>query len=437
MVAEPFHRFWIDAALSADNLLILAARNHAKSTYLSGVLPLWEIGSNPAQRILLVTAVDAAAGKFMLDLQAHLEHPAFRAVFPDLPRIRKSTERELYFDIPQRDPTFRVVSIESKTITGSRADHLLCDDVVVDSNSDTPGKREDLRHKYIDVLLPLLEQPHGRVTVVGTPWAETDLYHTMERDLGYTVIRAPAISEAGEILWPGKFSALALEAIRRPDPVAFAKNYLVSIASYSGQVFQRSWFLPTVSADEVPKLTEVWISADTAISTKAGSDYTAFVTLGRDARGTIYVLHAERGQWAPGETKERIVAGWKAARAQYGPIFRGFLTEQIKEAAVFVEWVRESLRGNGVTLMPHGGLAKAERARAIVPRAENGQIRFVDAPWNDAVLNELSAFTPDDSHAHDDYVDALVYGCAKLWGIEFTRQTAQKPGRIVNVLPTY
>ena len=49
-----------------------------------------------------------------------------------------------------------------------------------------------------------------------------------------------------------------------------------------------------------------------------------------------------------------------------------------------------------------------------ISRAEAGDVSILPGAWNDAFLDECSAFTADDSHEHDDQIDAVSQAWNKL-----------------------
>ena len=419
MEPEGFHRDWIADALAHDRYLLRAARGHAKSEWLTGVLSLALIGQRPSIRILLVTADDDQAAMHTRRIRKLLEtDPAVRALFPQLPRMEKSTELEFKLAGPGAHLTWRAAGIGS-IAPGPRADVILLDDVVSFKNSRTPALRETIHRTFTGTILPMLNPLGGKILVVGTPWFPDDLTDRLAQSGDYTVATYPAIADDGTILWPTRFDAATLQRLRREmGEFDYSAQMLCTIKTAVGAVFQRGWF-PLVDAP--PPLVEVWLICDTAFSTSQAADYAAFLIMGRDVQGGLYVLDADRGKWTPTELQQQCVARVTAAKQTYGRAFMGLLAEQIKENAVLQAWLSQRL-----TLMPHGNLSKADRADAIVPQCEQDGIALVQGAWNGLLLDELAAFTRNDSHKNDDLVDCLVYGAAKLLRVTFSLHSKKK-----------
>ena len=69
-------------------------------------------------------------------------------------------------------------------------------------------------------------------------------------------------------------------------------------------------------------------------------------------------------------------------------------------------------RKAGLPVLPisPGGKSKTARAFGITPNMRNGQIIFPQsATWLGPWMRELLHFTANDTHAHDDQVDTMVY----------------------------
>jgi len=422
MRPEAFHRQWIADALAYDRYLLIAARGHAKSEWISGVLALALIGANPAIRILFITTDDDQAAMHTRRIRKLLESdPAVKAIFPDLPPMEKSTELEFKLRGPGAHLTWRAAGINSIS-PGPRADVIIVDDAVSFKNSRTPALRETIYRTFTGTVLPMLNPIGGKILCVGTPWFEGDLTDRLRKSGTYYVGVYPAIDAQGQLLWPARFSQASLDQARREmGEFDYSAQLLCTIKTDVGKVFQRSWF---EIVPQAPKLVEVWLVVDTAFSTKKTADYAGFLTIGKDVQGTCYVLHAERGKWGPTELQQQCTRRLAAAKATYGRFCMGLLAEQIKENSVLQAW----MKGQPVTLISHGNLSKADRADAVIPTCEHDGVKLVQGSWNGQVLDELADFTRDDSHESDEHVDNLVYGVAKLLRLNFTlhKRTGQR-----------
>ena len=118
----------------------------------------------------------------------------------------------------------------SGNITGARADLIVCDDVEVAGNCDTPAKRAELRERLAETEFVLT--PGGTILYVGTPHCAETLYlppdHTDAWLVGYRRLVVPLLDAAGESAWPERFAADDVAALRaRVGPLRFARQMML------------------------------------------------------------------------------------------------------------------------------------------------------------------------------------------------------------------
>ena len=414
MIPQPFHRAWLDAALENSEILLLAARNHAKSEYYSAVLPAWLIGHNSRLRVVHITSTDGLAEGYSRRLQRVVDMPAYRQIFPYLPpHGRKWATNEWTLDIPdQRDPTWRCAG-RCGAITGGRADIIIVDDVVTEENARTAGERLHTLDWFQMTLMPMLI-PGGKLLVIGSRYHEDDLYGQLMRG-GMKTLHYPAEDESGNILWPERFTREHLDA-QATAPLgslaSYTMQYLCRAISTHGEVFKREWFDIVPAA---PVLRQVFWSWETAVTASKTADYTAGILGGIGEDGDVYILRAVRGQWNPTRAKTEIAAAWEQARAVHGSTCQAVLCEETKEGSVLQSWLRESNASIPLIMMPTEGKDKFTRASPVLPYCEGHRVKLVAGGWNDDLLTELVGFTQAMRHAHDDQVDALVYLLRRLY----------------------
>lgn len=424
MIPRPFHYEWLDYIVKndIDMLLILAARGHAKSIYISQVAPVFILGKNPSLRVQLQAVNDDLAKRFTRQLIRVLTSPLFHSVFPDCPTVKKKNEHMIYLTEDERDPSFMAQGWESG-VTGYRADVILYEDLVTReiAQSETQRKKQIEWHK--ETMRPVLT-PGGRILATGTPYHEEDAWNYCEKEGGFNVIRYPACNDNFEnILWPERFTIDVLHQIAEEvGSSAFTTQYLCKSSSSSGEVFQKEWFAIT---NELPKnndsydIGDMWWTWDTAISQKTSADFTCGVLGGVSRDGKAIILDVVHGKFTPAQTKKEIVKAYRNSVKMFGDKVQGVLIEETKESHVWKAWIEEDkeTRDIAVILCPHEGIDKYSRAARIVPKCESRSVLLYKGEWNDKLLSELSKFTADGRHAHDDLVDAFSYLLSRLYKI--------------------
>ncbi len=232
----PLHRRvlrWLETALEAGDrrLLLMAFRGAGKST-LVGLFCAWRLYRAPDTRILVLAADHALATRMVATVRRILaRHPLCGALVPESNDGSWAADR---FTVERpavlRDPSMLAAGIAGN-ITGARADLIICDDVEVAGNCDTPAKREELRERLHETEFVLT--PGGTMLFVGTPHSSESLY--AEGDAGYLHgyhrLVLPLLDSQGRSIWPERFPDDAVAQLRRRvGPLAFRRQMLLEVA---------------------------------------------------------------------------------------------------------------------------------------------------------------------------------------------------------------
>lgn len=215
-------------------LLLMVFRNAGKST-LVGLFCAWLLMRNPDLRLLVVSAEHSLATRMTRNIRRIIErHPMVRKLLPG--RLTSWAADHLTVDrrLDLRDPSVMARGIGAN-ITGSRADVIVCDDVEVPRNSDTPGKRAELRERLSELSFVL--SPGGTMLYVGTPHHYHSIYadrplpeYGEERPFlhGFERLVLPILDEKGASRWPERFSLEDIERIRsEAGPARFRSQMLL------------------------------------------------------------------------------------------------------------------------------------------------------------------------------------------------------------------
>lgn len=176
-----------------------------------------------------------------------------------------------------------------------------------------------------------------------------------------------------------------------------------------GEVFWRAWFVDHV-VDELPDragLTVVrfWdLAATEASEATPDPDWTVGARVSFDSRTRRFTIEDIVRERMTGGRVEELVQ--RTANAD-GPRVRiGMEQEPGASGKSEVERYKRKLTGYVFGGYPASG-DKALRAQAVAVPAEQGRVDVLQAEWLDDLLDEIEQFTEDDSHLHDDQVDAL------------------------------
>jgi predicted phage terminase large subunit-like protein len=271
-------------------------------------------------------------------------------------------------------------------------------------------------------LLPCLK-PRGGVVLIATAYHEADLMMRLEREHSdlWRVVRLPALSEGngdplgraeGEPLWAD-------------DSVfGYAQRLLELRAEYERHGRLRDWYSqyqgrprPPEGAmfrpgkmpvfDTMPPGAKVLEQArgwDLASSAGRG-DWTVGLKLARlwgDARyqDMYAITDLQRIRGTPDEVRHLV----RTVAAADGHMVKQWFPEDPGQAGKDqAHSYMQMLSGYRIEAIRQTG-DKATRADTAAAQANIGRIGILRAPWNAALIDELSAFP---SGQHDDIVDAL------------------------------
>lgn len=167
----------------------------------------------------------------------------------------------------------------------------------------------------------------------------------------------------------------------------------------AGEVFDRSKFEVVDSLPcEISAQVRFWDLA----ATNDGGDWTAGVKMSRGDDGNFYIIDVSRGQYAPGAVKATIKT--TAGQDGYGCTV-GLPQDPGQAGKAQAEDFAKDLAEFVVELRSPTG-SKLTRAMPFAAAVENGIVKLLRGPWNDAFLAEVHAFTGRGSSETDDQVDA-------------------------------
>jgi len=206
---------------AANRVLINVPPEHAKSTVITINYVTYRLAVDPNVRIIVVSKTQGMARKFLSAIKTRLSHPNWiklQTAFGPNGGYKADSQTwsadMIYLgsgrDSGEKDPTVQALGFGSQ-IYGARADLIILDDVVMNSNAHEWEKQIEWLQKEVITRLGR----HGKLLIVGTRVAPVDLYK-MIRDgqqwtggkSPFTYFAQPAVLEFDEkpknwkTLWP-------------------------------------------------------------------------------------------------------------------------------------------------------------------------------------------------------------------------------------------
>jgi hypothetical protein len=402
-----------------SHALVALPRDHGKTTQVCGRL-VWELGRMSELRIKVVCATEAIAterGRLLREWLERQEGPRDE-VFPDLRPDRPWRSRTLQVERWQRilGPSVATFGVGGGS-TGTRADLLVCDDIVDVRAIRSRVVREWVCSYFHENLLNLLE-PEGRCWLLFTPWHRDDLGARLQKSLMYGLLRR-AVTHALDPVWPGRWDQSRLQARRlEVGSTAFGRGYRLVPIPEGETLLRPAWVRYW---EEPAPLEQVILAVDPAVSRSATADRSALVVLGRVRR------HDPHLAWSEG-VEVRVLAC--TARRVDTPELLQLLEQwdqQWHPAVILFEsnaafaglrdlFVRHSLFGGRLKSIVHTA-DKASRFAAFSVAVENGIFRLHGDGQGQPEISQRELYDEMISFPcgeHDDLLDAAAMGCSYL-----------------------
>ena len=433
--------------------LILDPRGFYKSTISRVDCVQWMINV-PDVRILLITGEYSLAKAMMKMVKGYLFLPKgdtptdFHLLFPDYVLTGREGESGSPFTVPcrkhvQTEPTFWVRPIGGN-LSGWHCDVKKGDDVITDKNCNTEEVRQELNKKYSGSSYIL--DNWGFSDTVGTRYfgppspdwyglklaaaaASSDssikVYHRSAwySKPEYTDIPLKELTEEMVILpFPEKASYKELRKELLEDEKTFRCQRLNEpMGSDEGSLFKISFTEDdlrrhTYGVDVAPKIGDVYICWDWALSAEKHSDYSAGAVgrVYRKDNGTfgLSILRVSYGKWDQSELALQIVLLEKVYHAKRTLIEASLGSELLKMylkvvfdrhqvAVPDILWQQPSLQAN----------AKRNRIKGLETLLKEDRLHFVSGDWIDDLYEQFTRYTGEKKNRgrKDDIPDAISY----------------------------
>lgn len=423
---------WLQARWDAGDhrLLLMAFRGCGKST-LVGLFCAWRLLRAPDTRILVLAADQALAVKMVAQVRRILErHPLCAALLPAGPGDWAADRFTVARDAVLRDPSMLAQGITGN-VTGARADLIICDDVEVAGNCDTPAKRAELRERLAECEFILV--PGGTLLFVGTPHTAETIYAPATAEgaflRGYRRLVLPLLDANGDSAWPERFTPSGIAALRdRVGPLAFTRQMLLQPVAESALRLDPSLI---VRYGEEPEYREANGRAqltllgrrllsgggfwDPAYGKPGGGDGSVLAAVYVDGENNSY-LH--RLAWLTHDPDSRVDPATQQCQA-VAAIARDLLLPAVRvETNGLGRFLpallrRELARANApCTVIEHASRrGKAERILAAFDPALAGRrLHAHEGVFRTPFAAEMAAWRPEATHGRDDALDAVA-GC--------------------------
>ena len=446
---------WLNEQSELKNFLLLASRSSFKSTW-SKIWIASLILCLPDARVLLVSETRPLAKDFIGEIRSYFEvipgkETRFNRLFPEY-CIPAGDGSVLSFECPMAHLRLPQ-SVESvgmdAAVAGRRADLILFDDCISSTSCGNDIQIEASHKKFLALLK--LRETCGLVLVLGTPWAEMDLYFRLikqakeDQDSSWTYRIDPAFvvkreakhkltaallptlveSDIESFLFPEKLNWKFLKSEISNSPSFFLSQNLCIFPKDSNSdlrvtfeekdlrarvrpigSFQRTAFSKNVAA------------LDRAYSISRYADYSALCvarTLVRDNRPTMAVLDCPMDR-----LKESELIDW-CVRYIIKYEIELFILEKDRGYETLILSIQRELNIRGVpsphfkaVAIPAGGHnagSKVKRVKILESPITSGTLWFAGADYLESLFAQFIKYDgihDSNSHRKDDGPDSVA-----------------------------
>lgn len=298
---------------------------------------------------------------------------------------------------------------------------LICDDLLQSGDIRSETRKENMRDIYMHTLRSRLRGENSRQVITAQRLCVDDVFLTIkELELiakeKWDWCVFPALDKDDKSVWEQRLPTKKLLAMKEAYSMreVFWAQYMQSPIVPSGEIIKKEWFR-YYSIQELfyrkSLKRELFITADTAVGTKKGNDFTVFcVWLWLD--DGLYLIDMIRGQWDLPTQVQKAKELWNKYRTNNILEIGVILTKMLIESATHGMGLMQFLKDERIIVQAlEADKDKVSRIQEATPYIEGGFV-FLPSERQDIIgpfLNECIAFTYDDSHKHDDIVDCLAY----------------------------
>lgn len=441
-----FHRELWELCCSDHPLVAIAApRGHAKSTAISFVYALASVLFRQSKFVVLVSDTEGQAQMFLDQIKTALQTNLDLIQLFGVKDFEADTKTDIIVRM-EDGYRFRIVAkgsgqkVRGLTWDLYRPDLILGDDLENDDIVMNDDRRKAFREWVINALLPI-RGPNGKVRIVGTilhldsflarvtplegerSTVTEDGLRFVDKNQkkmfrgvlykGHIGNNPTEIKLESDMLWPQRFDKKwylekYYSAVELGHPEGYTQEYLNRPLDPSLAFYRQSDLRAMTQEDKDAIATGrkplvFYAGGDLAITEKERGDYTAFVVVGIDSDGIMYVMDVIRERFDGRGIVNMILKLQKQWNLQW------FALESDKTAKSITPFLNEEMIKPGnqivnvIPVIPHHD--KTARATPMQGRMRIGAVKFnKSADFYPTLESELLTFPRG---RHDDQVDAL------------------------------
>lgn len=391
-----------------QKLIINLPPRYLKSVICSIALPAFILGYNPSAKIMCISYGEELASKLAADCKSVMEADWYKALFPET-RIR--TDKKSVMDFETTNHGGRFATTISGAVTGRGADWIIIDDPLKPIDAFSDIQREKVNELYGNTVNSRLNDKNtGRILVVMQRLHAHDLSGFLfENDPDFKSIVLPLIAvqdeewqiknritkmimtyerKKGELLHPEREGEKVVNSYRNSmSPFVFSAQYQQNPMPIGSGMIKQEWI---TTYQELPKLSKIILSWDTASKTTETNAYSACVVIGVGKDQKYYLLEVFRGRLDFPSLTRKV----KELSDKYEGKMSGKIITLVENASSGIS-LCQTLKGKITNLIPVScKSSKEQRFDIVALKTEQGELLFPGQyePWFKSFEDEFLTF---------------------------------------------
>lgn len=414
----PFHReCWELYASDSPAVMVIAPRDHAKSTALTTDYILAEVLFRSSDYVILVGSTEDGAAEQLGNITEELlENEDLIREFGVKKFLRTATTDII---VEMRDGwRFRILArgaeqrIRGRLWKGKRPNLLVCDDMEDDEQVENADRRRKFRIWFFRAAKQALSKT-GKIRVHGTVLHDDSLLNRLRKNRTWKHLfyaAHVAFDDFSGILWPERWSEAQLrqrrqEFIEDGDSAGYSQEFLNNPLDHSDAFLRHADFLP-MGEDDYESHKIVCAAADFAVSRADKANRTSFTVGGKDVQNTLHFIDQRVGRWDPVEWIDEMFSVQQRWNPEVFWVEDGVIWKSLK-STIYREMQVRDIRINFEAILPVKD--KGTRGRSYQRRMRAGQCRFDKrAEWYSGFEQENLRFTGAAAATLDDQFDSAA-----------------------------
>lgn len=400
----------IQSMIEGENqkLIINLPPRYLKSVICSIALPAFILGHNPSAKIMCISYGEDLASKLATDCRTIMETDWYKELFFQT-RIRGDRRSSMDFETTKHGGRFAVTI--SGGVTGRGADWIIIDDPLKPVEAFSDIQREKVNELYGNTVNSRLNDKNtGRILVVMQRLHAHDLSGFLfENDPDFKSIVLPLIAvkdeewqiknhitgkiviykrKKGELLHPEREGEKVVNSYRNSmSPFVFSAQYQQNPMPIGSGMIKQEWI---TTYQELPKLSKIILSWDTASKTTETNAYSACVVIGVGKDQKYYLLEVFRGRLDFPSLTRKV----KELSDKYEGKMSGKIITLVENASSGIS-LCQTLKGKITNLIPVScKSSKEQRFDIVALKTEQGELLFPGQyePWFKSFEDEFLTF---------------------------------------------